>query len=156
MLRKRIERKYRKIEFCKTETPEGQGGVIHMLYRGSFIPHSWLSEQWNDIHGAPNVFIQLRRGSGNRIANYFLGYLGHHSEFRLGYSINWVFKGFVREWTKIKRYYLRFFYFYGWSFRQAMSAAVFHLKQLLYWVATDPFYYNTYPDTYAVKWISNR
>ncbi|MCW4049283.1 MAG: hypothetical protein NWE89_06045 [Candidatus Bathyarchaeota archaeon] len=120
-----------------------------MLYRGTFIPHSWLSEQWKDIHGAPNVFIQLMRGHGSRIANYFLSYLGHHSEFRLGYSRNWVVPGFVREWTRIKRYYLRFFYFYGWSFRRAIDAAVFHFKKLLHWIALDPFYSDNLREGYV-------
>lgn len=140
VLIKRIRRKFGKFEYCKILTPEGQGGVIHLLYRGSYIPHSWLSEQWSDIHCAPNVLIQFLRGNANRVAGYFMGYLGHHSEFRLGYSRNWIFSGFVREWTRIKRYYLRFFYFYGWSLRQAIDAAVFHLKKLLHWIASDPFY----------------
>ena len=140
ILKKRIRRKFPEFEYCKIETPEGCGAVIHLLYRGCYIPQKWLSKQWNEIHSAPNVYLQYLRGNPKRVANYFLGYLGHHSEFRLGYSHNWVFRGFVREWTRIKRYFLRFFYFYGWEFKQAINAAVFHLKKVLYWIASDPFY----------------
>jgi len=139
ILVKRIRRKFGPFEYCKIRTPEGQGGVIHCCFRGSFIPQKWLSVQWEEIHGAKIADIRLMYGDRG-IASYLMGYLGHHSDYHMGFSRHWVFPGFVREWTRIKRYFLRFFYFYGWSFRQAIAAAVSHFKQFLYWVATDPFY----------------
>jgi hypothetical protein len=138
---KRIRRKFGRnsFEYCKIRTPEGQGGVIHCLFRGVYIPQSWLSDNWNIIHKAS--IVDIREMYGERgIASYLMGYLGHHSEYHMGFSRRWVFPGFVREWKRIKRYFLRFFYFYGWSFRQSINAAVEHFKKILYWIAIDPFY----------------
>jgi len=139
ILVKRIRRKFGEFEYCKIRTPEGQGGVIHCCFRGSFIPQKWLSKQWEEIHGAPITDIRLMYGERG-IASYLMGYLGHHSEYHMGFSRHWVFPGFIREWNRLKRYFLRFFHFYGWSLRQAMDQAVYNFKQLLYWVASDPFY----------------
>lgn len=136
---KRIRRRYGLFEYCKIRTPEGQGGVIHCCFRGKYIPQKWLSEQWQEIHGAKIVDIRELYGDKG-IASYLMGYLGHHSNYHMGFSRYWVFPGFVREWTRIKRYFLRFFYFYGWTLEQVIGQAVAHFKNLLYWVATDPFY----------------
>jgi len=139
VLIKRIRRKFGEFEYCKIRTKEGQGGVIHCCFRGRFIPQKWLSDTWDEIHGAKIADIRLMYGDRG-IASYLMGYLGHHSDYHMGFSRHWVFPGFVREWTRIKRYFLRFFYFYGWSFRQAITTAVSHFQLFLYWVATDPFY----------------
>ena len=69
------------------------------------------------------------------IASYLMGYLGHHTEYHMGFSRHWVFPGFVHEWKRIKRYFLWFFYFYGWSLKRAIVAAVVQFRFLLYQVA---------------------
>lgn len=71
-LRKRISRKwsYSPFEYVCVETAEGNG-VLHMLWalatrRGAFyVPQSWLSEQWQEIHGAWNVHVS-RISSGEK------------------------------------------------------------------------------------------
>src|SRR3990170_8880680 len=35
--------------YFKLKTAEGNG-VLHIVYRGKFIPQKWLSEAWFDIH----------------------------------------------------------------------------------------------------------
>lgn len=87
VLVKRIRRMFPMFEYCKIRTPEGQGGLIHCVFRGPFIPQSWLSEQWNEIQCAPIVDIQALYGDRG-IASYLLGYIGHHSEYSMGFSRN--------------------------------------------------------------------
>jgi len=93
VLVKRIRRRFPMFEYCKIRTPEGQGGVIHCVFRGPYSPQSWLSEQWNEIYGAPIVDIRVLYGDRG-IASYLLGYLGHHIEYRMGFSRYWVFSWF--------------------------------------------------------------
>ena len=62
VLVKRIRRRFPLFEYCKIRTPEGSGGVIHCVFRGPFIPQSWLSEQWNEIHSAHIVDIRVLYG----------------------------------------------------------------------------------------------
>lgn len=134
ILVKRIRRKFGKFEFCRIKTPEGYG-VIHLLWAGTYISQEWLSNQWFDIHNAFRVYVSRVFGNGQRISNYLLGYLGHHSEFRMSYSKNWCFQGFVREWKRIKRHYLRYFYFHGWDFRASISVAVRVFREMCYNIA---------------------
>lgn len=112
-LRKRIHHEFKQLpEYWRLRTFEGQGaGVLHILYVGSYIPHSWLSSNWADIHGAPIVYIQelkARRGS-KRIASYMISnYMGHHEVSRQSWSWGWVFRGFVGYWKEA----IRLFGFY--------------------------------------------
>jgi len=86
MLRNRIERKlgYKGVEFLHVETAEGNG-VLHVMWawkrphgksRGVFyIDQEWLSQQWQDIHGAAYVFIKRYRGgkpSSTKVSRYLV------------------------------------------------------------------------------------
>jgi hypothetical protein len=88
MLRNRIERKlgYKGIEFIHVETMEGNG-VLHVMWawkrppgknRGVFyIDQQWLSQEWQDIHGARYVFIKRYRGgkpSSARVSRYLVSH----------------------------------------------------------------------------------
>lgn len=104
ILRKRILRKWGcEFEYLRLRTSEGFG-VLHIVYKGAFIPHSWLKKQWNDIHGAEIVFIQALYGR-KRLARYLVSnYMaGHHSFMRQSWSWRWVFRGFVGVWYRIRR-----------------------------------------------------
>src|SRR4030042_615842 len=58
VLKMRILRKYHfKMKYCKIRKNEGNG-VLHIIFRGRFIPQKWLSEQWADIHRSPVVDIR--------------------------------------------------------------------------------------------------
>ena len=87
-LRRRVERKFNYyVEFFKVETCEGFG-VLHMVWaikteRAVWIPQSWLSEEWEKIHGARVVWIarvKKTKKSIRNVAAYFVGqYLGGQS-----------------------------------------------------------------------------
>jgi hypothetical protein len=57
-LKMRIFRKYHsKMKYWKIRTNEGNG-VLHIVFRGKYIPQKWLSEQWVEIHKSPIVDIR--------------------------------------------------------------------------------------------------
>jgi len=101
-LRKRIDRKFGKLEYWKLRTSEGNG-VLHIIFSGSYIPHSWLTRSWQEIHDSPIVYIQKMRFRRKRLVNYLMGhYLPSHDDGRLytrmSWSWGWVFRGFVGAW----------------------------------------------------------
>lgn len=103
VLRKRIQKRYGKLEYFRLRTNEGNG-VLHIVYRGPYIPHSFLKRNWNEIHGAKIVFIQALYGKSKRIAGYLAShYLAGHSSFmRQSWSWGWCFRGFVKVWYRIR------------------------------------------------------
>jgi len=107
VLRKRISRKYRvTLEYFRLRTSEGNG-VLHIIYKGCFIPQTWLKNAWNEIWGSPIVFIQALRGE-KRLARYIVGrYMAGHSRpglfVRQSWSWGWVFRGFVFLWKRVLR-----------------------------------------------------
>jgi len=103
VLRKRIQKQYGKLEYFRLRTDEGNG-VLHIVYRGTYIPHSFLKRNWKEIHGAKIVFIQALYGKSNRIAGYIAShYLAGHRRFmRQSWSWGWVFRGFVKVWYRVR------------------------------------------------------
>jgi len=102
VLRKRIDRKFGRLEYWKLRTSEGHG-VLHIIYSGSYIPQSWLSRSWQDIHASPVVYIQKLRFKRKRLINYLMThYLPAHDDGRLytrmSWSWGWVFRGFAGAW----------------------------------------------------------
>jgi len=91
-LKMRILRKYGfKMKYWKIRTNEGNG-VLHIIFRGKYIPQKWLSEQWADIHKSPIVDIrslhETRKGL-TEIVFFLVGnYLARQSFERMswGYS----------------------------------------------------------------------
>ena len=74
----------------------------HILFRGSYIDQIFLSKLWNSIHGAPVVDIRSAYGS-RRLAGYMAKYMSKTPVGRYSYSMNWVWRGFARDWTWLKR-----------------------------------------------------
>lgn len=101
-LKMRILRKYGfKMKYWKIRTNEGNG-VLHIIFRGKYIPQKWLSEQWADIHKSPIVDIrslhETRKGLTG-IVFYLVGsYLAKQSFERMSWGYSWVFPAFVRSW----------------------------------------------------------
>jgi hypothetical protein len=65
-LKMRILRRFRfKMKYWKIRTNEGNG-VLHIVFRGKYVPQKWLSDQWADIHKSPVVDIrslyEIRKG----------------------------------------------------------------------------------------------
>jgi hypothetical protein len=100
-LRKRIKRAFGfKAEYWKINTSEGNG-VLHIVYKGGFIPQSWLSNAWRQIHGAFIADIHLLKGKDKRIVNYLVSqYLCKQPFERMSWSWNWVFRGFCGVWKR--------------------------------------------------------
>lgn len=92
-----VERKlgYGGLEFVKVITSEGNG-VIHALWawrggRTFFVPHAWLANRWEQLHGARIVWIEaVKSGQGHRkgVSRYLAGqYLaGQECIERVDYS----------------------------------------------------------------------
>jgi hypothetical protein len=91
-------------DYCKVETSEG-GGVLHIIFKGDFIPQKWLSVQWNDIrNGSWNVDIRLCRDThACYVVNQYLS--GQNAFERYSWSWGWVYKGFIKNWYNFKKYF---------------------------------------------------
>jgi len=86
-------------QYWKINTNEGNG-VLHVVFKGGFIPQRWLSDAWFAIHGAWIVDIRVLRGSPRKLANYLVGnYLCKQSFERMSWSWGWVFRGFCGLWA---------------------------------------------------------
>jgi len=108
-LKMRILRKYHfKMTYWKIRTNEGNG-VLHIIFRGKYIPQKWLSAQWADIHKSPIVDIrslyETRKGLTG-IVFYLVGnYLAKQSFERMSWGYSWVFPAFVSYWKRIVEKY---------------------------------------------------
>ncbi len=106
-LKMRIFRKFHfKMKYWKIRTNEGNG-VLHIIFRGKYIPQEWLSEQWADIHKSPMVDIrslyETRKGLTG-IVFYLVGnYLAKQSFERMSWGYSWVFPAFVSTWKRLVR-----------------------------------------------------
>ena len=112
-LRRRAERKFHyTIEYYRIETREGFG-VYHLIWaikceRPVYIPQSWLSATWKEIHGAHRVWIK-RMGGGkkdqNKVAKYLVSqYLaGQKAHVRIAWSW-WRSKiALCKAWKSFRR-----------------------------------------------------
>jgi hypothetical protein len=62
--------------YFSLRTGEGVSGVWHIAWFGYFIPHQWLSEQWEELHQAKNVSLvdHGKVKSSKRLVGYFLSH----------------------------------------------------------------------------------
>ena len=108
-LKMRILRKFHfKMKYWKIRTNEGNG-VLHVIFRGKYIPQEWLSVQWADIHKSPVVDIrslyETRKGLTG-IVFYLVGnYLAKQSFERMSWGYSWVFPAFVSSWRRLVEKY---------------------------------------------------
>ena len=72
-LRKRFEKEFKSPfgDYFRVSTLEGYG-VIHILFVGCNIPHSWIVENWNELHGSCIVDIRVPRGNPYKGAMYVI------------------------------------------------------------------------------------
>lgn len=101
-LKMRVYRKFHfRMKYWKIRTNEGNG-VLHIVFRGKYIPQKWLSEAWADIHTSPIVDIRslYETPKGLKgICFYLIGnYLAKQSFERMSWGYSWVFPAFVRSW----------------------------------------------------------
>ena len=96
VLVKRIRRRYRRFKYVRVRTTEGNG-VLHILYRGSYIPRNWLTKQGEDIHSSWNVDVRdTHRYHCSYVINQYLCGQSCFKQYSMTWS--WVFKGFVAKW----------------------------------------------------------
>jgi hypothetical protein len=108
-LKMRILRKFHfKMKYWKIRTNEGNG-VLHVVYRGKYIPQKWLSEQWANIHKSPVVDIRSLRETKKGLTGmvfYLVGnYLAKQSFERMSWGYSWVFPAFVSSWKRLVEKY---------------------------------------------------
>jgi hypothetical protein len=92
------------MKYWKIRTNEGNG-VLHIIFRGKFIPQKWLSDAWFGIHKSPIVDIrslyETRKGLTG-IVFYLVGnYLAKQSFERMSWGYSWVFPAFVSSWKRL-------------------------------------------------------
>lgn len=124
ILVKRIKRKYGYFEYLFVLTSEGVEGVLHILYYGSYIAHSWLSDNWKDItNGAFIVGLNIvKEVSSKKLFDYIVsqvnlfGYVAGQSKYiRCGYSKDFIYKGWKKDYLDMHRFY--FFRYYMHKYR---------------------------------------
>ena len=94
-------------EYFKVETNEANG-VLHIVYKGDYLPYDYLVDNWQNIHLSWDVNIkQIKNTSKSRfnsslyIVSQYVGSQGS-SYVRSSQSWSWVFRGFKRAWDTMK------------------------------------------------------
>lgn len=103
-LLKRIRRLDKRFEYIKLHTQEGVNGVLHIICRGKFISHEWLTNNWSATFQAKIVYSQQAYGSMRALTNYLVGYLQHHDKWHLSMSNHWIFPHASRVWKNTFSY----------------------------------------------------
>jgi len=83
------------MEFTQAGLPH-----FHVVLRGPWVPQSWLSEQWAEIHLSPIVDVR-RVQAKDGAASYLAKYMGKSLESRYSWSQDWVWLGFVKDWKQL-------------------------------------------------------
>ena len=103
-LKKRIKRRFGKFEYIAVKEHTKEGLVhLHLVYRGSFMPQSWLSEQWNEIHKAKIVWVA--RLYTWKLAKHLAKYFIKEGFGRFWTSWKWVYRGFTKDWHGFVKVY---------------------------------------------------
>lgn len=95
-------------DYFKVHTNEGNG-VLHILYRGSYLPYDFLVDNWSDIHLSWDLNIQhidlndCKSASCYVVSQYVK--TQEASYIRSSTSWNWVFRGFKTLWYSIRNGY---------------------------------------------------
>lgn len=102
---KRIRRRSKTFEYFRVRTNEGNG-VVHVLYRGSYIPRSWLKAQWEDIHQSWNVDIRAcQRYHAKYVVNQYI--CEQEGFTRYSMSGLWLPKGSLAVWHGFCKWYYK-------------------------------------------------
>jgi len=100
---KRIRRRSKTFEYFRVRTNEGNG-VVHILYRGSYIPRAWLKAQWEDIHQSWTVDIRsCQRYHAQYVVNQYICAQGGYTRYSM--SGLWLPKGSLAVWTGFCTWY---------------------------------------------------
>ncbi len=95
-------------EYFKVETSEGNG-VLHILYRGQYLPYNFIVDNWQDIHNSWDIHImEVDLNRAKDTSAYIVSqYIGNQQSayVRSSQSWNWVFRGYKQLWYKMKQDY---------------------------------------------------
>ncbi len=116
-LRMRLLRRGLLVDYirCREMTKSGLRHE-HILFRGSYIDQAYLAHLWEGIHGAPIADIRGVYGK-NRLASYLAKYAAKEVAARTAYSWGWVWRGFAKSWTLVKKVGWR----WGYSFDEVLT-----------------------------------
>jgi len=104
-LTKRIRRRFGGFEYFRVRTNEGNG-VVHILYRGAYIPRAWLKAQWEDIHQSWNVDIRAcQRYHAKYVVNQYI--CDQEGYTRYSMSGLWLPKGSLAVWHGFCKWYAK-------------------------------------------------
>jgi hypothetical protein len=113
-LRQSLDRKlgFAGVEFVQVETREGHG-VLHVIWawrgpRSFYVPQSWLSAEWQRIHGARVVWVErLRPGDQSRksVARYVVTQYCANQKALVRLSWSWwgLTVALASGWESLKR-----------------------------------------------------
>lgn len=100
---KRIRRRYGRFEYLRVRTDEGNG-VLHVVFRGSFISRKWLKDQWEDIHSSWNVDVRdCQRYHMGYVVNQYLCNQSGYTRYSM--SGLWLPRGSIAMWKAFCRWY---------------------------------------------------
>lgn len=96
---KRARRKFGTFEYVKIqEFTESGLKHLHIIYRGEYMPQSWISQAWADIHSAPIVWIEKVKTWSKGLGSYVSKYIAKSESGHLSTSWNWIYRGSCRDW----------------------------------------------------------
>jgi hypothetical protein len=77
---------------------------LHVIIRGKYIAQAWLSANWEEIHNAKIVDIRKVKSLNSKgdIAGYLAKYVGKESAGHVSWSWFWVWRGFCKDWARLK------------------------------------------------------
>jgi hypothetical protein len=90
-------------DYFKVTTNEGNG-VLHIVYKGQYLPYNYLVDNWNDIHNSWELNIKLIKSSKKdykKSSNYVISqYISNQesSYQRSSQSWNWIIRGYSKQW----------------------------------------------------------
>jgi hypothetical protein len=95
-------------EYFKVNTAEGNG-VLHITYRGSYLPYNFIVDNWQDIHLSFDINIQKVNLNDTKQASCYIvsQYVGGQgsSYVRSSQSWNWVYRGFKTKWYNLSKWF---------------------------------------------------
>ena len=88
------------------KSPDGEWRIhIHMIWNAPYIKQSLILEKVSDYIGETgSVYIKLLDDNDKKTARYLMQYLGNQDgRVQYNYSRNWLPKGYLEEWTALRR-----------------------------------------------------
>ena len=95
---------YKKFEYF-TIREKTESGLVHshIFFRGYFIPHSWIVDNWADFSGFEIIKIQFLKGEPVKMTGYVAKYVSK-DHLRYEWSKYLVFPKFALIWKYIKMF----------------------------------------------------